>query len=340
MKPLLSFQGLDYASDFLNEICHERGLQPNFCREVFLSDAESGAVLLSVVLPGPFHYQRKNRQPIPPGQFFPKGAEFFYVDEATAYQLILAEGASVDLTRLKNYRPDGQTDEFTAFEPALKIAVKDLRVSRDELSKYVRKLPAVSAVTPTNAGAGESCKPSHVTSPNGKAVAYDANTRGDAVERVSDQTTDCAPPDAPANGNNWRADAQAIADALPVNADASRAVAQLPNVNAVRETDDESAQPAKPAANVTEAATNPVLHSLKSRWNALDTAIEKAIKSARSDKTSDVLQALRNMALEEYSPFNGKTEGSALFYTNDEGQLANLTKDALDGRLRRRRNRR
>ncbi len=92
-----------------------------------------------------------------------------------------------------------------------------------------------------------------------------------------------------------------------------------------------SAPPAEPVANTIRR------HSLKSRWNALDTAIDKAIKQAENDKTADVLLVLRTMALDEVSPFTGETEGGTLFYTNDKGERVPLTRDGLDGRLRRRR---
>lgn len=95
---------------------------------------------------------------------------------------------------------------------------------------------------------------------------------------------------------------------------------------------------ASPAVTAAEATTNSTIrHSLKSRWNALDTAIEKAIEQAANDKTADVLLALRSIALDEVPPFTGEIEGGTLFYTNDKGERVPLTRDGLDGRLRRRR---
>lgn len=101
----------------------------------------------------------------------------------------------------------------------------------------------------------------------------------------------------------------------------------------------DSAPPTEPIANVTKATTSSSMqHTLKSRRDILDAAIERAIEQAGNDKTADVLLALREMALGGSRPFTGVFgDDGALLYTDGKNELATLTKDALDGRLRRRR---
>jgi hypothetical protein len=119
-----------------------------------------------------------------------------------------------------------------------------------------------------------------------------------------------------------------------------RLIRNLPNATSghASEHAPDSAPPAKLVVNMAEGTTNSTIrHSLKSRWNALDTVIEKAIEQAGNDKTADVLLVLRSMALDEVLPFTGAIDGGTLFYTNEKGELVPLTRDGLDGRLRRRR---
>jgi len=78
-------------------------------------------------------------------------------------------------------------------------------------------------------------------------------------------------------------------------------------------------------------------HGIKTRRNILDGAIDKAIEKAGSDSTDAVFLALRDMALEEVSPFTGDIEGNELFFTTYDNKLGALTKSKLDSRLRRRR---
>ena len=90
------------------------------------------------------------------------------------------------------------------------------------------------------------------------------------------------------------------------------------------------------------------------RENELDPLIEKAIQAAGTDKAGRVWRQLRDMALDETSPFTGAvregansaggTESDALFYHTDTvrkdgSRIDHLTKNALEGRLRRRRQR-
>lgn len=89
----------------------------------------------------------------------------------------------------------------------------------------------------------------------------------------------------------------------------------------------EAERPPAPAA--------PVRVYKKSRTNSLDGPIKQAIKLANSLDASAVFVRLRDLALEEEPPFNGgqrDTDG-ALYYTNDKGKLAVVTKDSLAKRL-------
>lgn len=72
----------------------------------------------------------------------------------------------------------------------------------------------------------------------------------------------------------------------------------------------------------------------KFRRNSLDPAIDKAIKLAGNMKLADVYLQLKELAIEEEKPFTGVVDGDALCYTNDNGQPAKLTKNALGKRLK------
>ncbi|WP_175848346.1 hypothetical protein [Burkholderia arboris] len=80
----------------------------------------------------------------------------------------------------------------------------------------------------------------------------------------------------------------------------------------------------------------------KQRRNELDDAIDKAIASTGSYNTSTVWQALRELALNEESPFTGVIDrDGALLYTKDrlstgDKEPSRFTKNALDNRLNRR----
>lgn len=75
----------------------------------------------------------------------------------------------------------------------------------------------------------------------------------------------------------------------------------------------------------------------KHRTNTLDPAIDRAIKLAGGSlELAAVYLELKDLALDETSPFTGIIEGDGLCYTNDNGELKKLTKDALGKRLKRR----
>lgn len=99
-------------------------------------------------------------------------------------------------------------------------------------------------------------------------------------------------------------------------------------------------------AEAPKLAADPVIHKTgavsppsplkinKLRRNILDPAIDKAIALAGNTELADVYLQLRDLAIEEEKPFNGIIEGDALCYTNDNGEPARLTKDALGKRLK------
>ena len=72
----------------------------------------------------------------------------------------------------------------------------------------------------------------------------------------------------------------------------------------------------------------------KLRTNSLDAPIVEAIAVAKTLKTATVFVQLRELAINEEKPFTGKVDGGALFYTNDNGVEAKLTKEALRKRLK------
>jgi hypothetical protein len=74
--------------------------------------------------------------------------------------------------------------------------------------------------------------------------------------------------------------------------------------------------------------------AFRSRRNILDPAIDKAINLAGNTNLADVYLQLKELALQEQKPFNGLTERDALCYTNDNGEPAKLTKNALGKRLK------
>lgn len=76
----------------------------------------------------------------------------------------------------------------------------------------------------------------------------------------------------------------------------------------------------------------------KLRRNSLDPAIDKAVELAGNKRLADVYLQLRELAIEEEKPFTGIIDGDALCYTNDNGEAAKLTKDALGKRLKNREN--
>ncbi len=96
----------------------------------------------------------------------------------------------------------------------------------------------------------------------------------------------------------------------------------------------------QPANNEIAAATVSHTNSIqknKLRINTLDPAIDKAIKSAGGFvELAHVYLKLKELALAEERPFTGVLDGDALCYTDDNGQPAKLSKDALGKRLKRR----
>lgn len=72
----------------------------------------------------------------------------------------------------------------------------------------------------------------------------------------------------------------------------------------------------------------------KLRRNSLDPAIDRAIELAKNQQTADVYLQLKELALTEFKPFTGCLDGADLWYTNDDGKPAKLSKDALRQRLK------
>ena len=80
----------------------------------------------------------------------------------------------------------------------------------------------------------------------------------------------------------------------------------------------------------------PVTRKMQRR-NNLDPAIDKAIEKAGNMKLADVYLELKELALDGEKPFTGTfSEKGALDYTNDDGEITALTKDALGKRLNKR----
>lgn len=71
----------------------------------------------------------------------------------------------------------------------------------------------------------------------------------------------------------------------------------------------------------------------KSRINALDEVIDRAINECSSNNTATVFLALRELALSETLPFTGDVEKDSLLYTNDNNDVVPFTRDALKQRL-------
>lgn len=74
----------------------------------------------------------------------------------------------------------------------------------------------------------------------------------------------------------------------------------------------------------------------KSRKNTLDIAITKAIGQAVSNDLAAVWLKLKDLALDQESPFSGAIEADALCYTDVKDKPNKLTKEALGKRLNRR----
>ena len=72
----------------------------------------------------------------------------------------------------------------------------------------------------------------------------------------------------------------------------------------------------------------------KSRTNSLDAPIRMAIELAGSLKTAAVFVKLRELAIKETSPFNGDVQNGILSYTDDNNEVAGLTKASLGKRLK------
>lgn len=94
-----------------------------------------------------------------------------------------------------------------------------------------------------------------------------------------------------------------------------------------------------PAAKVEAepvATPAPAIKTNKLRRNNLDPAIDKAIKQAGNVELADVYLELKELALSGEKPFTGALDGDALCYTDDNNQPAELSKEALGKRLKRR----
>lgn len=76
---------------------------------------------------------------------------------------------------------------------------------------------------------------------------------------------------------------------------------------------------------------NVTVHKL--RQNSLDAPIRKAMENAKSRSVGTVFVHLRELALNGEIPFTGAFEGAAICYTNDDGEPAKLSKDALRKRI-------
>jgi len=76
--------------------------------------------------------------------------------------------------------------------------------------------------------------------------------------------------------------------------------------------------------------------TIATRSNILDPVIDSAIKKANSMEINVVFPAMREMALSEESPFKGVASDGALEYTDTNGKVKTLSRDALQKRLKRR----
>jgi hypothetical protein len=81
-------------------------------------------------------------------------------------------------------------------------------------------------------------------------------------------------------------------------------------------------------------AQSPSVIRHKLRTNLLDVPIQKAIRQANSFDTAAVYSELKDMALAGEKPFTGVFIGSAICYTNDNNEVAKLTKNALAKRIK------
>ena len=93
----------------------------------------------------------------------------------------------------------------------------------------------------------------------------------------------------------------------------------------------------KKQIDISILATKPTyIKKNKSRRNILDPAIDEAINKAGNTMLPDVYLQLKEMALNGKPPFTGVFNNDAIYYTNDNNELAELSKEALRQRLRRR----
>lgn len=82
--------------------------------------------------------------------------------------------------------------------------------------------------------------------------------------------------------------------------------------------------------------TQRVVLLTKHRRNALDSAIDEAIKRTQSGHHAEVFIQLRQMALAEYAPFTGSVDSKGIYYTTSTNRIACLSPSALASRMQRR----
>ncbi|MFL9890206.1 hypothetical protein [Paraburkholderia sp. RL17-381-BIF-C] len=129
------FNTIRKSVELLNDFAQSSSLPDRFDESTILTMAYQGAIHLSVLLPEPFRFSKKNGKPVKP-QFVPKGWGEFRIDRITAYDLMVADGGPVDLKSILNHRPDGGTDVYRSTDPkSTRVAVADLRVEYAELNR-------------------------------------------------------------------------------------------------------------------------------------------------------------------------------------------------------------
>lgn len=89
----------------------------------------------------------------------------------------------------------------------------------------------------------------------------------------------------------------------------------------------------QPAETVAPTSLGATVIRNKLRLNTIDVPIDKAIAEAGCLTTANVWLKLKEIALNSEAPFTGLVEHTALCYTNDNDEVAKLTKNALDKRL-------
>jgi hypothetical protein len=103
---------------------------------------------------------------------------------------------------------------------------------------------------------------------------------------------------------------------------------------------DEEAQdsPLATQARTQEDRSNPdaprsrIIQSKKERRDALDPAIDEAIKEAGDTyRTADVFEWLRLLALQETPPFTGIVDAAGLHYTDHKNEPSHINKNKLEG---------